>query len=234
MRPYKGIPLCIGLLMIMLVVFGACSNEQQDRKQPDEYLPDSIQSEGVAASGCFSQLNRICDSGLAFAQLGQEVALMEGEGLSVTHIEDSTELEGGYIWLQRTLHFPDGFILLEGEFLQEKDYRPEKISQSLLNRIQIQTPSFSTEKDIRIGSTIAELSQKFEGSEPTLFSFGAFEEFRNNPEYEVLQIKFEEEPHINYLTPDPDFQLFEKYGTENLVLPVLPPDAIISKIVISN
>ena len=218
----------------MLVVFVACSSEQQEQKQPDQYLPDSIDTEGMAISACLMQADRICDMGLSFAMLGQEVAMIDAEGLSITAIEDSTEFEGGYIWLQRTLHFQDGYVLLEGQFFQEKDYNPESLSRSLVNRIQVQTPSLATSKDIRVGSTIGDLLEKYDESEATIFSFGELEDLRGNPEYEVLQIKFEENPHINYLTPDPNFEIYQKLGADKLALNKLPEDGVISKIVIAR
>lgn len=97
--------------------------------------------------------------GLDFVRLGDKLADLNLEELGFTEVGDSLEEAGGYMWLSRTLPVEDGQIILEGDFIDDRQFSEEKLGESLLNRIRISTPSFKTAEQISVGMSLEQLQK---------------------------------------------------------------------------
>lgn len=175
-------------LFLLLTSCEPTTQEGDDQSSP---ASDSLAAQ-QAKIDCMSRPDHICEDGLALAPLGSLLAYAGVEGLEP---QDSIEAEQGYVWLSRTLSFADGSILIEGQFIDERQYNDTLVSESIVNRLRINSPSFRTAQNIRVGSSVLDLQQTFPDS---TFLVDVV------PGYPVLQVRLSSS-HILYLVSDQAF-----------------------------
>ncbi|MEL6251736.1 MAG: hypothetical protein AAFR87_06985 [Bacteroidota bacterium] len=226
----------IFLLIILSLLCSACGTEEKSQQSlDDDLLTDAIKDYRTEIDeDCPGGLMIICNSGLSFAPLGLQIADLHAEGIENVEEADSLDYEMGYVRLNRSFSFGDGFILLEGDALAEEGASAEEISASNLSRIRIEANEFTTPDGVHTGMRLSELHKLYTDDDLAVLFFASFEQFRDNPRYQFLILNPEKYPNITYLIPDPGNKLFEQLGnTEEIQFSQLPKEAIISSIVIS-
>lgn len=211
----------IPALIVLMVMAFACDNQSEDNQQQEEYLPDSTNTEGMVEADCFSQPDIICESGLDFVRLGDYVADVLLEELGDEDVQDSIQQGNGYEWLVRTLHLKDGKIIVEGEFFDQRESNDTLLSLSKVNRLRIESPVFHTPDQVRVGSTLDLLNQKYSPDSLLVSSI---------PEYQVINVQVYGQ-RINYHISDQGNQIATAAGN-NLSIGDIPADKKISAIVI--
>ena len=223
----KILTLCHWLpLWGMLIILIACDSQPKESQPDDEYLPDSINTEGMVLEEletlkCFEKENQICESGLFFARIGESIAQVDTEEMEPESVEDSVENQGGYVWMTRTYHFKKGKIVLEGEFLDERQTNDTLLSASTINRLRIESSIFQTKENIRVGSTLSSLSKVYGDS---------LLQAQVLLNYERIQVQASDSRMI-FLIDDPKNELAGKLG-ETPKISQLPQGAVISAIVV--
>lgn len=107
----------------------------------------------------------ICTEGLNFVRLGDFLAQVGPQELfDAGKVRDTLASGNGYIWIVRTLEFEDGEVIVEGEFIDDRDITQEKVDASTVNRIQVKSPAFETAQGLKVGSTFGELRETFADS----------------------------------------------------------------------
>ena len=164
---------------------------------------------------------RFANQGFFFARIGEYIAQVDTEDLVPKSVEDSVENQGGYVWMTRTYHFEKGKIVLEGEFLDERQTNDTLLSASTINRLRIESPIFQTKENIHVGSLLSSLSAAYGDS---LLQAQAL------LDYERIQVQAADSRLI-FLINDPGNELSGKLG-ETPVISQLPEDVAISAIVV--
>ncbi|MEO1448375.1 MAG: hypothetical protein AAFV07_02545 [Bacteroidota bacterium] len=177
-------------LVSSLLLLISCGNEQQSDSSTDE--KSTLTDNGAEVTDCMSRPDYICEQGLAAAPLGTMLAF---SGIEDLEAQDSVENQQGYVWLTRTLPFEDGTVVIEGQFIDERQSNDTLLSESTVNRVRINSPSFRTAENIRVGSTLQELQQAFPDS---TFLVDAV------PGFSVMQVRLSSS-HILFLVPDQAF-----------------------------
>ena len=229
-------PKAFYLIVLLAFLFSACGKENKSQLNlEDELIADAMDDYRLSVDeSCPGGLKVICNSGLKFAPLGITIADLHAYGIGEVEEADSIDYEMGYVRLNRSFSFADGFILLEGDPLTEEGASAEDISASKLSRIRIEAKSFKPPDGVHTGMSVSELNELYTDENLSVLSFASFEQFRDNPRYQFLILNPENLPNITYLLPDPGNQLFEQLGSgEEIKLSELPKEALISSIVIS-
>ncbi|MEZ4829985.1 MAG: hypothetical protein R3C61_27435 [Bacteroidia bacterium] len=208
-------------LLVFVCWLSACGPASESKDQ--ETAPDSLSTSGMSKAEieCFSHPDFICESGLNFVRLGDYVSDVRLSTLSEAQVQDSLENGNGYIWLVRTLHMPEGKIIVEGEFLDERFASDSLISASKVNRIRVESPMFRTPADLHVGSTLAQLLEKYDAASIQVFSL---------PEYESINIQVGAE-HYLYLIRDKGNQIAQAEGNA-LTVSSIPQQSVIAAIVV--
>lgn len=142
----------------------------------------------------------------------------EAETDEAVEITDSLESQGGYLWLTRSIDLAEGRLLIEGEFIDERVANDTLLSESKINRIRIESPSFRTMEGIRVGSTTADLMKAFPNADMGLIPLTA---------YGLMDVQ-PDSSHIHFLIPLP-----ENLPEEGPISPeMLPADGEVRMIVI--
>lgn len=211
------------LSLFFLAGISSCGNESGEEKEQEQYLPDSINTEGMSKAEieCFSHPDFICESGLGFVRLGDYVGDVRLSALSEADIQDSVQNGNGYEWLVRTLHLKEGKIIVEGEFIDQRYSNDSLISASKVNRIRIESEKYRTPDEIRVGSTLHILLQKYELSDVEVFAL---------PEFESINIQILPQKFI-YLIKDKGNRISASAGND-LSVKDIPAESQISAIVV--
>lgn len=213
----------LSLCILAAGLIVACDESGQNKgDQEEEYLPDSVNTDGMAT---VSPEYLIESVGLSFADLGQMLEEMDTIVPGMGILQDTLSTESGYKYATRTLHVEDGTVVVEGEYVREEDASQERIAQSFVNRIRIQSPSFQTKYGVATGMTIEALNEKFPGE---LFLINPI------PAYQAIDITGAFDTHIHYLIHDPGNAIGLKAMEENveLTLDDLPKDKKLFAIVL--
>ncbi|MDW3649088.1 MAG: hypothetical protein R8P61_18610 [Bacteroidia bacterium] len=229
-------PKVLCLIFLCSILFYACGEKDKSQQNPqDELISDALEDSRLDIDeDCPGGLMVICNSGLSFAPLGLKIADLHAIGIEEVEEADSLDYEMGYVRLNRSFSFSNGFILLEGDALTEEGASAEEISDSNLSRIRIEAKGFKTPDGVHTGMSVSELSELYSDEDLSVLSFASFEQFRDNPRYQFLILNPEKYPNITYLLPDPGNQLFEQLeNKEDIKLSQLPKETMISSIVIS-
>lgn len=224
------------LLVLLSLLFSACGTEEKSEgNYQAELNAGAVEDYRLSVDqDCPGGLRVICNSGLSFAPLGLMIADLHAVGIKEVEEADSLDYEMGYVRLNRSFDFEDGFILLEGDALTEDGATDEDISASKLSRIRIEANGFTTPDGVHTGMSVSELSDLYTDENLSVLSFASFEAFKDNPRYQFLILNPEKYPNITYLLPDPEHQIFEQLGnTGEIKFSQLPKEALISSIVIS-
>jgi hypothetical protein len=155
-------PLSSPLLPILfcLLLTASCTSDPQDQEDhtgtggfPDIGIP--LPPADVA---CLRSRLVICEPGLSFALLGQSMEELQLPNPETIEVMDSVVRAGGYYWNSKTLRTTEGVIVLEGDFIDDRqeglETRPE---YNRIFRIRIETPDLRTANDIGIGNNLGDL-----------------------------------------------------------------------------
>ncbi|MDX2247674.1 MAG: hypothetical protein SF052_12895 [Bacteroidia bacterium] len=210
-------------LALILAGFSSCGNEAKTEKPTEQYLPDSVSTEGMSKADieCFSHPDFICESGLEFVRLGDYIADVKMAELSEADIQDSVENGNGYEWLVRTLHLKEGKIVVEGEFLDQRYSNDSLLAVSKVNRLRIESSLFRTPSDVRVGMSLKEVLAVFEGAFIKVFPL---------PEFETINIQVDDQRYI-YLINDPQNRISSAAG-DDFSISDIPSDSPVSAIVV--
>ncbi len=118
--------------------------------------------------------------GLRFVRLQDSLASIQPQGSNLVSMRDTLEHANGYIWLSRILDLQDGQIILDGDFIDDRQATQALIDASQVNRIRIESPSFETQEGLKVGSTFADLIKAFHDS--TLY-------IDPLPDFQMLQVQ---------------------------------------------
>jgi hypothetical protein len=212
------------LFVALLALLAACGSEsdQAQAEAKAAAAADSMEAKAaVPVDDCPDELDVICEDGLAFVPLGGFVAEVQVEDLAANQIQDSLESGNGYEWISRTLHFDQGRVVVEGEFIDARNSNDTLLSESHINRVRIESPLFRTSRDVRVGSSVQALRQAYPE--------GDFQVTRI-PNYQAFQVRLPGS-HIFYLVGDPAGEMNEQSLAE-FSIEMLPPEAPIIAIVV--
>lgn len=136
-------------------------------------------------------LGKITTKGLELAQVGTPFANIFVPQRDSLRISDSTAMQEGFVWLVKTVRTPHSEFVFESEAVSES----ERATLPLKNiaRVRIVMPEVHTPEGVGIGSTVADLVEKF-----TADSLKA----EGIPSYQKIQIA-SPRGHFVYLIDDP-------------------------------
>lgn len=211
----------IALLAVCLVSCGSESDQAWGEETAEAGADPLATKAEVPIEDCPDELDVICEDGLAFIPLGGFVAEVQVEDLAATQIQDSLESGNGFEWISRTLHFDQGRVVVEGEFIDDRYSNDTLLSESRINRVRVESPMFRTSRGIRVGSPVSALLEVYPEGE---FQVDPI------PSYQAFQVRLPSS-HIYYLVGDTEGEVSEK-SLAKYTLATLPPDAPIIAIVV--
>lgn len=208
-------------LLPLVLLLASCGGEKGQQQQDDKILPDSVNTDGMA----LDPAALIRPDGLWFVNLGQTLEEMDTLIPGMGILQDTLIQEDGYYLATRTLHLPDGLVVVEGEYIQESEASEMRIAQSYVNRVRIESPFFMTEDQVSVGMKASELGKKYPD--------GPFV-INPNPRYETLEILLSWNPRIRYLVKDPGNAIARSISSQNreIALSDLPQDRELYAIVL--
>lgn len=212
-------PLYFPYLCLFLLTFCLFSCNRKSEAARTEQPKSGLSPQEQAELECLSKGDRICESGLSFAQLNDTLAAITLPDMDPEAMQDSSISRGGYTWLTRTVHLNVGRVVLEGAFFDDRQVNDTLLSASLINRIRIESPLLSTTGGIHTGNRVSDLEEIL-GKKDWLI--------QAVPGYGVLQIQVGDS-RISYLIPQGTIKN-ESDGTINRRK--LPPDAEIIALVV--
>jgi hypothetical protein len=223
MNTFRRPLLLCALIAMLSLLWISCGSpdESQGGTTPAEGDTLAVTPEDQPLDDCPDELDVICEDGLAFIPLGSFVSEVEVADLAAGHIQDSVESGNGYVWVSRTLHFDQGQVIVEGEFMDDRGINDTLLSSSRINRVRIESPLFRTTRDIRVGHTLQALL--------AAFPEGGFQVVPI-PDYHAFQVRLPDS-HIFYLVADTE-SMTEVLSPANLPVEALPQDAPIVAIVV--
>ena len=188
----------------MLLVFYSCNSESsatQTSEGTDTLTADELAMEAYmeAEMECLSNPWQICESGLTFVQLQDYIANIDVEKWEPKEIADSLMQESGYDWLQRTIHLSEGSIMIEGNFIDSNISNDTILSESQVNRIHVRSTLYQTRDQLRVGSTVSELLERYPEHEWLISAI---------PDYETIVLQTRDSRLI-YHFADPGNQISE-------------------------
>ena len=212
--------LCFLSLFALGMMVG-CGPEKEETSSVDLPADSTEVAETEGAQPC-AEPDRICPDGLSFVALGQYVANVGPQELfEAGRIRDTLQSGNGYVWLTRILQFDEGAILVEGDFIDDRELTQDKVDASQVNRIQVQTPAYSTAQGLRVGSTFADLQAAFPDS--TLY-------LDPIPEYQAVAVQVQGLPlFFNFVEKTPELSA---QADRSLSPEMMPADLEISSIVV--
>ena len=151
-------------LLFTLQFLVSCGESEQANAEETAPISDTL-SMGETEADCFQSADIICEEGLIFARLGGYLADVYLTDLPEGATQDSMESGEGYEWISRTLHMEPGRLVIEGEFVDSRESNDTILSNSLINRVRVETPLFRTAKDIRVGSSLSDILSAYPDKE---------------------------------------------------------------------
>ena len=175
--------------LIVLLVLLAC----QKNIKNEEPIVSAPETESV----CTDQALRICPEGLSFIKLGQGISELDTQNVDPAIIIDELNTQNGYQWVSRTIKFAEGDIIIEGQFIPEAEANDTILSMTLVNRMRIEVPSFTTPAGLSVGQDYQTILEAYADKEAVLNPL---------PDYGMVELRFAEVPYI-FLFKDPNNQL---------------------------
>ncbi len=173
---------------------------------------------------CRYEPNRICELGLGGIVLGAPIRDAFIPDFPSEMITDSLDHKDGYVWVTRTFPYKQGRILVEGQYAPEDEANDVLLSNSLINRIRVETPEFATESGIRVGMTLGELKKTSNGFSWTAVSI---------PGYEAIQVTSTKARHYQaFVFADKGYKLAEMAEKGVIHLEKLPENLRIQYIIL--
>lgn len=178
-----------GYLMPFIVLgFFSCGESTQPSQEAGEEASASSPADTLCGPGL------ICPDGLSFIQLGDYIQDIDTFQVDTRNILDELITEGGYHWVTRTVSFPEGEVIIEGDFIPVEQANDTLLSMSRVNRLRIESADFSTPEGIHVGSPFASLLEIFDQAQLEIIPL---------PQYSVIQIAIPEKNNIAYLISHP-------------------------------
>jgi hypothetical protein len=159
--------------------------------------------------------------GVDSIRLGIKLFDLNLDSYNISHVGDSVEEGNGYLWLSRTLHLKDGELVLEGNFIDERQYNEEELSKSVLNRVRISDPSFQTSSGLAVGQSLADIQRSLGEYQPQVTPL---------PQVGLVDIE-DRQGHIHYLV-EADMTVFSVILEQANPLSVIPQENKIKHIVV--
>ncbi|MCB0839599.1 MAG: hypothetical protein KDE26_21155 [Bacteroidetes bacterium] len=216
------------LSIFMMIALFSCKNDNQEKKQEEEILPDSIlNTEGMSEAEkaeyiCLTHNDYICETGLFFVRLGDFIGDLQAEEIEGASISDSVVSESGYQWVVRTMQLPEGRIIVEGEFIDERQSNDTLLSNTRVNRLRIESPLFQTPDQLKVGDSVTRLLELYPEESFQVVSI---------PDYEVINIQVGNSRY-NYLVSDKGNAMASSIAGDVILVDDLPREAMISGIVV--
>jgi hypothetical protein len=224
MKNIFAIILCISSFLVI-----SCSKETQENQDniEQEIAPDSIDTEGISEAekrelDCLTHSDYICETGLFFVRIGDYIADIQAEEVDGATISDSLVSENGYEWVVRTMELPEGQIIVEGEFVDERKSNDTILSNTRVNRVRVETPLFQTADQIKVGDSITKLLEVYTEESFQVVSI---------PSYEIISVQVSNQK-LNYLVKDDGNALANSLPGDVINIDDLPREALISGIVV--
>lgn len=214
--------LAISCLLVALTIMACGPSSPSDTESAAEAFDPASLGLTQADSSCLHDPYQICEAGLAFALLGQPIDQVDWAPYGVVSSSEEIMTGNGFQWMVKTLAFPEGQLVLEGEFIDERFADEASLQQSPINRIRVETPQFATAEALAVGSSVEELLQVQPDSLYEVISI---------PEYETLAVQAPSTSSLSFLIEDLGNRLSVSAG-QDLRLSKLPPDATIKAVVV--
>ncbi|RMG72926.1 MAG: hypothetical protein D6722_04525 [Bacteroidetes bacterium] len=184
------------VFFLWLVAGMACGESSSVSSHP-ESVPagdvSPVEAAQAAEMACLTRPDGICQTGLSFLQLGDPMDLALPEEMEATEAGARWLEGGGFEWLERVIQLPEGRLIVEGSFLDQRFINDSLRASCVVNRMRIESPSFSAAGGIGVGSTLAELAEAYAGSDVGLIPI---------PDYDLLDVQ-PDTSHIHFLIPLP-------------------------------
>lgn len=204
------------VLILSALWLAACGPASESTQTPPAVDTLSPQEAAIAQEfECLTRPGLICQTGLAFIQLGDHVATAIPAEVGAAEGGAAWSEGEGFEWLVRVINLPEGRLIVEGSFLDQRFIDDSLRETSTVNRLRIESPAFQTWEGLRVGSRLQELLAAFAGRD-----LG----FTPIPDYGLIDIQADTS-HIHFLVPLPD-ALPETFSPEALD-PDLPVAAIV-------
>ncbi len=208
------------VLALVAMTLWACS-DATDATGDNANATDSLDGAVAEPDPC-EDATIICTEGLNFVRLGDFLAQVGPQELfDAGKVRDTLASGNGYIWIVRTLEFEDGEVIIEGEFIDDRDITQEKVDASTVNRIQVKSPAFETAQGLKVGSTFGELRETFADS--TMYVDAI-------PEYKAVVVQVQGLPlFFNFIESTPELST----RTDGTLTPeMIPADMEVASIVV--
>lgn len=210
--------------LIICLFISACDTQNNDSTDEEDILPDSVNMEGMAMSQedieCLQAGNQICEMGLPFVQIGDPIAMLDINEFSNATLEDTVKTMGDYVWWERTIHLPQGAIIIDGEYFDKQTATDSMLNDSFIIRVRVESPLFHTSQNISVGSKIDQLTALQEDMDFSIIPI---------PDYEAISV-VSKKSRVSYIIKDEGNKLNQSMS--EFTLEKLTADAEISAIVV--
>ena len=174
---------------LFLIACNSSDSKEEQEAKPGETPLEEYTYEDVVQ--CLQDPYHICEGGIQSASLGGYLADIILNTLDATEERETLENGSGYVWLVRTVNLLEGKMMIEGEFIDERQADSTSINDSKINRIRIESNLFSTEEDLKVGDRVEDILKVYPDAS---FYFATL------PDYGVADIsRFNS--RIHYLIP---------------------------------
>ena len=201
------------------------SDDQETKQDPpsaesvpkEETLEEKSIREFKEDSICREQPFVLCNYGVGDISLGIPIRDAQPDFSKPMSSADSLDSKGGYVWVTRTFQFPKGRIFVEGEFIDERAATDTLLSNTLVNRIRIESPEFATTDGIRVGDPVSKLFSLFPAEGLVILPV---------PGFQVLDISHRQGiRRVHYMLNDPGYKMAKQMKDGYVPASVIPPDA---------
>ncbi|MEO0473621.1 MAG: hypothetical protein AAF206_28680 [Bacteroidota bacterium] len=147
------------LFASLLLILAACGGSEPQKEIPRTPAENEAEEAIQKELACLEAVNQVCQSGVWFVLLQDPIADLPIEELGDVRVEDSVRNEGGYLWVNRTLYFPEGRFIIEGDFIDAQKANDSILNATSVNRIRIEHPAYKSQEGIAVGNTVAEIQK---------------------------------------------------------------------------
>lgn len=193
----------------------APQEETLEEKSIREFKEDSI---------CRTRPFVVCNFGAGDVSLGIPIRDAQPKNSSPMPSADSLDAKGGFVWVTRSFFFSKGRMLVEGEFVDERNANDTLLSDTRVNRIRIETPEFATTDGVRVGDSFSKLTNLFPAESLLIAPV---------PGYQVLDISHRMGARrVHYMLNDPGYKLAKQMKDGFVPVAAIPPSATIAYLVL--
>jgi hypothetical protein len=175
---------------------------------------------GILLSEGIARISTVAGDTSLWFRLGDPIDGLNTMGYQRAYMTDTLFSGGGYEWRAKVIHFAEGDLTVEGDFVDEGD-PAGKLPTSGINRIRLQTPNFRSPEGWGVGTSISELRQSVPDSVFVVVPI---------PQYGFIQVSLPALTRLNFLVRDNSL-----FSLPDSVLPsigMLPGGAMVESVVI--